>query len=168
MACRVLLALSLIAGVAASPGKFDRTLPRLNARVVCWAWTWHGEQVGNGECWTLADRALLVSGARRPGRGGLGLYEYGRELAPGERLLPGDVMQMEGAVFLAADDAGRRYRQRFGHHTAVVLRVSGTRLAVLHSNHDGDRRVRLGFIDLALRTEGGYHFFRPEPATDEE
>ena len=117
-------------------------------------------QVGNGEFWTLADRALLAAGAQRPGRGGLGLYELGRRLPPHGEILPGDVIQFEGVVFVSRAE-GRRIQMLYAHHTAVLASVGGARLGILHQNDGGRKRVKFGFIDLAARTKGEIAFYRP-------
>ena len=36
----------------------------INQKIYIWARSHIGKQVGNGQCWTLADRALRQAGAR--------------------------------------------------------------------------------------------------------
>src|SRR4051812_31163778 len=49
----------------------------VNAAIVAFARQSFGKQIGNGECWTLADKALKVAGAKAPD-----VYVWGRALDP--------------------------------------------------------------------------------------
>ncbi|MBY0229524.1 MAG: hypothetical protein K2W96_09615, partial [Gemmataceae bacterium] len=69
-------------------------------------------------------------------------------------------VQFEGAVFVGKEE-GKPYRLGYGHHTAVVARVRGTRLAILHQNDGGDKRVRMTFLELSGLAKGEVAFFRP-------
>src|SRR5262249_17997601 len=77
-----------------------RDLPELNRKVLKFAEDHKGEQVGNGECWTLAAEALSSAGAQRPGANGVPVYIFGRKLDSEEAILPGDVVQFEKAKFV--------------------------------------------------------------------
>ena len=44
----------------------DKELPAVNEQVLKFAEASLGKQVGNGECWTLADQALASAKAKRP------------------------------------------------------------------------------------------------------
>ena len=136
-------------------------VPKLNQKVVQFARTRMGKQVGNGECWTLADLALRFAGARRPGRDGLELYAYGRKLASRDKLLPGDILQFEKAEFYHKDQFGWSSHS-MPHHTAIVYKVSGTKVTLLHQNVGGDKLVKTTVINLAERTKGTVTMFRPE------
>jgi hypothetical protein len=136
-------------------------VPLLNQKVLAFAAEKMGEQVGNGECWTLADEALKSAGAR-PADG----YNFGRELKPGERAVPGDVMQFT-SVKLAGRRGGGTYTITLGtpNHTAVIREVKGPRsYEVLHQNFgDAGKTVSKVTLDLADLTEGDVKFFRPIP-----
>jgi hypothetical protein len=96
-----------------------------------------GRMVGNGECWTLGQRALKAAGAQPPQ-----MYVWGSLLqtlqaesteeevaAACAVLAPGDILQFTSCKFewQAADSEGQlvRLRRESGHphHTAVVERV---------------------------------------------
>jgi hypothetical protein len=146
----------------AGPCLAAKALPPLNQRVLDFALEARGKQVGNGECWTLADRALANARAQRPGTGGLGRYDFGRRLGRGEALLPGDIMQFEKARFEHRGSGGTSW-QSLPRHTAIVYRVSGTRVTVLHQNVGGKRTVQVSVINLAERTQGTVQVYRPQP-----
>jgi hypothetical protein len=148
----------------AEPGGHGAAMPALNQKVVRFARGKLGQKVGNGECWTLADQALRAAGARRPGRGGMGGYVFGRALRKGETALPGDVVQFENASFTHTGPGGSSSTTTMPRHTAVVYRVRGTTLTLLHQNFGGDRTVRVGRVDLAEKKGGTVTFYRPLPA----
>ena len=153
----VYCALGLL-GVIAWVVLFERTpLPPLNQAVLDFAESKVGEQVGDGECWTLADQALLHANCRRPGRHGFKLYEFGLEIQRAQGILPGDILQFEGVRFDSPDGSW----QEMPHHTAVVLRTMGSRVSVLHQNHKHVKRVGGVSFDLAHQTAGSLQIFRP-------
>jgi hypothetical protein len=136
-----------------------KSLPALNAKVLRFAEARLGQQVGNGECWTLAREALVAAGARVPGVGGVGVLDFGTRLRPEDTILPGDIMQFSDARFV-----GRNRIQTAPKHTAVVARVNGTRIQVLHQNFGGVRKVQQGAFDLSELREGKVAFSRPVQA----
>jgi hypothetical protein len=136
--------------------KVASSLP-LNDKVLAYAQSEMGIQVGNGECWTLVDQALASAGAQRPGTGGLGLYEFGNAEAV-SAVVPGDVLQFENIKFVAPNGAW----MTFPHHTAIVGEVHGTQIVLLEQNVNNDRHVQRGTIDLAdLQAGGTLNAFRP-------
>jgi hypothetical protein len=137
---------------------FDRApIPPLNKAVLEYAQSKEGECVGDGECWTLADQALLHANCRRPGRHGNKLYEFGVEIEPGREILPGDILQFERVRFEATDHRC----QEMPHHTAIVARVFGTKIWVLNQNVGHVKRVESTAFDLAEKTQGTLQVFRP-------
>ena len=167
--CLLTLTLLLLAGLgwtATAEPDTNRTakkviLPKLNQKVVHFANARKGKKVGNGECWTLADQALKSAGAKRPGRDDLGNYAFGRRLGSKETLRPGDILQFEKAEFVHRGE-NRWSRQSFPHHTAIVYRVSGSKLTLLHQNVNGKRTVQMTTLDLSERTKGTVTGYRPQ------
>lgn len=100
----------------------------LNEKVLEFARSNVGQQVGNGECSTLAAEALSYAGARRR-RGGHS--SWGDELKSLRDAQAGDIAQFEKAVFINTqirDDGGVITETReFPHHTAVIARVRKAR-----------------------------------------
>jgi hypothetical protein len=137
----------------------EKNLPALNDKVVKFAEASVGKQVGNGECWTLADEALADAGARRPGRDGWGVYVFGRELKTDEAVLPGDIVQFSEARF---ESKGGKVAE-IPQHTAVVTKRDGTKLSILHQNWNKSTKVSKLDLDLAELKKGTVTFFRPEP-----
>ena len=129
-------------------------VPSLNRQVLDFAGSKMGQQVGNGECWTLADQALDAAGAQRPGQGGLEVYQFGT-IADLSAVVPGDVLQFEDTNFKHTDPDGSWYSLSFPHHTAIVSAVSGTHITLLNQNGNGNRTVQVSPFDLNDRLPGG-------------
>jgi hypothetical protein len=152
----------LVSGPLAIADRQGPALPDLNRKVLKFAEDNQGKQVGNGECWTLAVEALAYAGARPPGAKGVGVYDFGRKLDDGEKILPGDVMQFEKAKFVHKTATGSSW-VALPHHTGVVAKVEGMKISLLHQNYKGKRTVQLTTINVDERTEGTVQFFRPIP-----
>jgi len=113
-----------------------------------------GKQVGNGECWTLADEAFKASGAKRPegesrvwGR----LVDFAKE-----PLEPGDIVE-----FRAAQISG--YGTTGPNHTAVVVK-GGRRgqCTVAEQNWSGVKKVRETQLNLRDTVSGEVMAYRTE------
>jgi|ERR1043165_4592632 hypothetical protein len=141
----------LLSGLAFSA---SATTLSLNAKVLQFAQSHIGQQVGKGECWDLANEALAVAGARQPGHGGYSTYTFGTPLALSS-IRPGDILQFENVNFKHTNPNGSWNSNSFPHHTAVVRSVSGGRVEILQQNVNGDRHVRMGTINLGDRQPGG-------------
>jgi hypothetical protein len=116
-----------------------------------------GKKVGGGECSHLAEEAFKSVNAK-PIRYSGKTYIWGREVKAGQKVLPGDVVQLEGCKF-----------QNFsaGHHTQVIRRILGpNRYEVLEQNSNGRRTVGPGQLDLGRLLEGSVKIYRPLPAED--
>jgi len=133
----------------------DSAVPLLNQKVLNYATSHLGKQVLRGECWDLAKAALEAAGAKVPGRD-LPVYVFGRQLAASEKIKPGDIMQFEGVRF----QNGSSW-QEMRHHTAIVERVSGTTIYLLHQNVNNNRTVQRGQINLAHKVSGSIMTYRP-------
>jgi hypothetical protein len=105
----------------------QENIPQLNQKVADFVRSHLGRAIGDGECWLAASEALKAVGAQRTG-----IYIFGRELGPGEALLPGDILQLEKVRFQAAD--GKR-RATMNHHTAVIHEIlHPDTIRILHQN----------------------------------
>jgi cell wall-associated NlpC family hydrolase len=153
-----LIGAAVLAGLTA-PAAAAETI---NRKVVQFARAHMGQQVGNGECWTLADQALRAAGAHRPGEGGYPTYVFGRQISR-LALQPGDIIQFEGVQFKHYGPNGSWSSDSFPHHTAIVAGVNGTRITLLQQNVSGSRTVRTGVIDMSDFRRGALRYFRPQP-----
>lgn len=140
----------------------EKELPELNRKVLKFAEDNLGQMVAKGECWVLAAEALTRAGAQRPGSNGVPIYVFGRKLKTDETILPGDVVQLEKAKFVEKT-RNQTFTQTFPHHTAIVAKVEGKNISLLHQNYGGKRTVSTGKINLDAHVEGTVEFFRPQP-----
>ncbi|MBN9521339.1 hypothetical protein J0H58_22930 [bacterium] len=164
--------------------KAKDALPALNAAVLEFARKNLGEQVGDGECWTLANDALVAAGGKsspayrdHPAKGdsvwGVGVYgvtvkdgKATEDATDGKLVpLPGDIVQFRDAKFAGARAGGGTYSMTAPHHTAVVAAASpdGKTLMVLHQNWAGKRTVGEATIKLNDLKEGWVRIYRPQP-----
>jgi hypothetical protein len=133
-------------------------VPELNRKVLEFATSHLGQQVGNGECWTLAAEALIHAKAQTA-RG----YTFGRELGGAEKPLVGDIMQFTSCRF-----QDRNFTAIMGvpNHTAIIYAVEGNKLTFIHQNF-GTRTVTLLTLDMTTHTSGSSLTYRPQPRESE-
>ncbi len=157
-----LLALATLIGLTATEAQ-AAAVPPLNAKVLNYAKSHLGKQVGDGECWALANEALRAAGAHQPGRAGYPAYVFGKQVSL-NAIVPGDVLQFEQVRFAHRYPDGRSYSSDFPHHTAIVYSVRGHEITLIQQNSNGVRKVTTGTINLDHRSPGGaLKAFRPQP-----
>lgn len=110
-----------------------------------------GKQVGNGECWTLAADAMKAAGAQPPNG-----YTFGDEI-PLRSIRPGDILQFTTARF---DEPGYYAIMGTPNHTAVVYSIAGDRVFMLHQNFNGKRTVSTFDFSLSSLTSGRLQAYR--------
>lgn len=144
-------------GVVARPSaamKFSLTQVYLahapNTKVLKFAQSKLGSQVGRGESWDLAAEALMIAGAR-PAQG----YNFGTVVTTP---IAGDIIQFYNARF---ESPNHWFQKGAPHHTAVIESVSGGTIVILQQNTNGNRTVTRQSINLATKTQGSITFFRP-------
>lgn len=112
-----------------------------------------GKQVGNGECWTLADEAFKACGLKRPGDD---MRVWGRLLdLKKEKMLAGDIVEYRSAKFSNGDSTGPE-------HTSVVVKGGKRKATVAEQNWGGNKTVRETQFDSSLLTSGQIMVYRPE------
>jgi len=111
-----------------------------NAKILQFARDHLGQQVGNGECWTLAEDALIYAGAKPANQ-----YVFG-DAIPLSSAQPGDILQFESVILIGAN-----YWMILGtpHHTAIVDQIQGGQIQMLNQNVNGVLRVQYSTINLA-------------------
>ncbi len=134
----------------------------LAQRILAFAESHEGVQVGDGECASLADTALSLAGARAANaygaRGDDGDYVWGRPVRLADAQ-PGDILQFRNFHILrrvtrmlpysGMVQQGAEMEER-DHHTAIVERNLGGSLVILEQNVDpGGRVVQRGRIEIA-------------------
>ena len=143
----------------------------LNQKILTWASGQVGKQVDAGECWDLANRALLKAGAKTSSdlgpTGADDDYIWGTSVDLKDAL-PGDVLQYRDYEMTTstttdvtfADDSGwtdaPTVQTGRPHHTAIVSKNSGDgAITVLEQNHLGNhekvRSTAIRWKDAATR-----------------
>jgi len=157
----------------------DKKDPSPGEKVLAFCEQHKGEQVGNGECATLAGQALKAAGAKGRGKDDPngGDYNWGDLIftikaeaggpkGEGKRtdIRPGDVIQFRDAKFFGKRPNGKgTYSQSAPHHTAIVQQVddSGSVVKILHQNFGGKKVVHETTLRLNDLQEGWLRFYRP-------
>jgi hypothetical protein len=140
-----------------------------------------GQQVGNGECWTLANDALVAIGAQCASRGqepcmpsqsythGHLIYLFVPTTSPYPEprggvsesgVARGDVIQLLSAHFQSADGRSQKWAGA-PDHTAVITGVDRNGvLKVVEQNIGGVKKVRTGEYEMSELKKGEVRIFR--------
>ncbi len=140
----------------------------LGNAIVAYAMTAKGREVGDGECFSLADQALTRAGARSAGEYSEitpdGDYIWGKPVSLAAAK-PGDILQfrnfhilrrvtttIRGADGSISQMQSQEMEER-DHHTAIVTANLGTSLAIAEQNVEPlGRIVQQNTIDIASGT----------------
>ena len=166
-------------------GGATKTAPSVADQVVGYAQRQRGTRVGDGECFTLADRALRAAHARSASDYGsitpTADYVWGTSVTLAN-LQPGDVVQFRDYSYKREDvtetaSSTKTVERTEGrpHHTAIVQSVDGNgAVTVLEQNspaRSGVRRAQLFFASRSSKSgdttttitvSGTARFYRPE------
>lgn len=145
--------------VLASFGSLAQTsIPPLNKKVIEYVNSVIGKQVDRGECWDLANQALVRIEAEWDKK-----YSYGRLINPKkDEVYPGDMIQFEGVKVEYQKD-NMILKEEMKHHTAVVYKVLEPgvyQLAHQNTSFSG-RKVGLSELRLENVKKGKLKFYRP-------
>ena len=172
-ALQLILACVIVATIAAAPAPQQN----LGEKVVAFCQEHKGEQVGDGECASLANQALRAAGAKGRGadRPEKGDYTWGtqifyieaQESAPKTEgkpfdIKPGDIIQLRDVKFKGRRPGGT-YSMSFAHHTAIVAGIEdgGQTVHIFHQNFGGKKIVTTATYKLHDLKEGWLRFYRP-------
>lgn len=146
--------------IGAKAQEMDLFLPPLNAKVIQFVNMNIGKQVGSGECWDLADKALEFANAKHDAA-----YNFGRKLQSHEMPLSGDIIQLENVkITMKLDFEGGEMIMDIPHHTAVIYQVIGRKQFKIADQNNGisGMKVAVNEMDLNKMERGTYTIFRPE------
>src|SRR6516165_6333778 len=159
--------------------------PSMSEQIVSFAQRQRGSRIGDGECFTLADRALQAAHAKSARDHGsvtpTADYVWGTSTTLAN-LQPGDIIQFRDYSYKREDVTdnarGTRTVERTEgrpHHTAIVQSVDGNgAVTVLEQNSpvgSGVRRTQLFFTSRSSKSgdtttkitvSGTFWFYRPE------
>ena len=111
------------------------------------------KQVGNGECWTLANEAFKACGLRRPGSD---LRVWGRLIdLETEDLEAGDIVEYQKVGFADGSRTGP-------FHTSVVVKGGTRGKAIIAEQNWGQKTVRESPFDINDVVSGKIMVYRPD------
>jgi len=171
-------------GLDAKGGTPKPTQASMADQIVAYPRQRYGHRVGDGECFTLTDRALRNAGARTAADFGQitpdADYVWGTPVALAD-LRAGDIIQLRDYHFLkhvvTRNDDGTDTTDEerdSSHHTAIVERVDGNgAVTVLEQNVDGspvkrnqlyfsNRTTTSGNQTTTITVSGTFWFYRPQ------
>lgn len=138
--------------------KAQNTIPELNKEIVSYVESVIGKQVDRGECWDLANQALIKVGADWDRE-----YKYGEKIDPRiDKVYPGDLIQFEN-VTVKYTQGNATYTEIMEHHTAIVYKVIEKGVYELaHQNTEfSGRKVGISKLDINTVVHGKMYFYRP-------
>ena len=152
-----LFAIGLIA-LNAIQSNAQSSIPPLNKKIIEYVNSVIGKQVDRGECWDLANQALIKINAEWDKK-----YAYGKLINPKkDEIYPGDMIQFEGVKVEYQRD-NMIMKEEMKHHTAVVYKVVEPgvyQLAHQNTSFSG-RKVGLSELRLDDVKRGKLKFYRP-------
>ncbi len=132
-------------------------MPDMHTNIYEYARDRLGTKVGNGQCWTLANNALVHAGARPPAQASL--YVWGTEVPLGQ-LARGNIIQFTRYTVRIEQADGSWQELTRGdanspRHTAIVetVRPNGE-VVVLEANVDASQNVRRNTLYFQAGTVG--------------
>jgi len=165
MRIRIILLSIILLGFCFQGFTQNAKIPEVNQKIVSYVNTVIGQKVGRGECWDLADAALMESNAVFDKSSRKTIYEFGKEYNPKKAsILPGDIIQFEN-VTVKYEKGNGIYTENYGHHTAIVNRViNKDEIELAHQNTSfSGKKVGLSTLRLNSVQKGKMKFYHPIP-----
>ncbi len=138
----------------------QKNIPAINKTIISYVESVIGKQVDRGECWDLANQALIKVNANWDGQ-----YKYGKRIFPQkDTIFPGDIIQFEN-VIIKYQKGNTIYTEKMKHHTAIVYNVLGKGYyEIAHQNTQfSGHKVGISELKLSTITNGKIYFYRPVP-----
>ena len=139
--------------VKLSSGELDRIAQEHGSKIIAFCQFHFGRRVGDGECWSLAQKALEYADCAPP----IG-YNFGQQIELKD-VKPGDVMQFKSCVF-ESPGSGKHFAGNPNHTAIVAGQVAGSMVPVFEQN---PKPCSLSTYDLSTLTSGQITYFRPLP-----
>jgi hypothetical protein len=139
--------------------------PKLNKEIVKYVKSVKGKKVDRGECWDLANQALILIEADWDRA-----YVYGNKVDPEkDQIFSGDLIQFEN-VKVKYTEGNATYTEFMTHHTAIVYKVIEKGIyEIAHQNTEfSGRKVGISKLNLNHVVEGDIFFYRPTKLLENE
>ena len=136
----------------------QNNISELNKKIVEYVKSVEGKKVDRGECWDLANQALLLVNADWDKA-----FVYGDKVDPKkDEIFPGDLIQFNN-IKIKHTEGNTTYTETMGQHTAIVYKVLDKGIyEIAHQNTDfSGRKVGISELNLNYVIEGEIYFYRP-------
>lgn len=133
-------------------------IPELNKQILDYVKSVEGTKVDRGECWDLANQALIKIDADWDRQ-----YVYGNLIDPKkDKVYPGDLIQFKN-VKVRYTEGNVTYTELMAHHTAIVYKVLGKGVfEIAHQNTEfSGRKVGISKLNINHIVKGKIYFYRP-------
>ncbi len=153
-----LIILSIFSFFVVSNSSAQNNIPELNKEIVKYVKSVKGKKVDRGECWDLANQALIRVNADWDKA-----YIYGNLVNPEtDQIFPGDLIQFEN-VKVKYTEGNATYTEFMTHHTAIVYKIiSKGVFEIAHQNTGtSGKKVVVGKLNLNHIVKGDIFFYRP-------
>lgn len=140
----------------------QKNIPVLNKKIIKYVNSVKGKKVDRGECWDLANQALILINADWDRQ-----YVYGNKLDPKkDRIFPGDLIQFKNVKIKYTEGTPENFRthtELMQHHTAIVYKVLSKGVYEIAHQNTGfsGRKVGISKLDLSTIIKGKTYFYRP-------
>lgn len=134
-------------------------LPPTNAKIIEYVKTVIGKKVDSGECWDLANEALIYAHAKWefPTKFGKPI-DYKKE-----QIIPGDIIQINNVV-MESKTATSITKWKMVEHTAILFEVKENGVVMIaEQNVNKIKKVQINEWNLNDVKSGKMQFYRPQP-----
>ncbi len=135
-----------------------QTTPKLNKEILKYVKSVEGKKVDRGECWDLANQALILVNADWDKA-----FVYGDKLDPmKDEIFPGDLIQFDN-IKIQYTEGNATYTETMGQHTAIVYKVLADGVFEIAHQNTGFSGRKVGISELNINNivKGKIYFYRP-------
>jgi hypothetical protein len=135
-------------------------IPEMNKQIIEYVNSVMGKKVDRGECWDLANKALILVKADWDGK-----FTYGKLLNPKkDSIYPGDIIQYKDVV-VKYTKGNVQYKETMKQHTAIVYKVisKGNYEVAEQNTAYAGKKVSIGKLNLEYIEKGKVYIYRPVP-----
>lgn len=153
-----LVILTTLSFFIVSNSSAQNNIPELNKEIIKYVKSVKGKKVDRGECWDLANQALIHVNADWDKA-----YIYGNIVDPEtDQIFPGDLIQFEN-VKVKYTEGNATYTEFMTHHTAIVYKVISKGIFEIAHQNTGTsgKKVVVGKLNLNHVVKGDIFFYRP-------
>jgi len=141
----------------------QNNIPGTNKTILKYVESVIGKKVDRGECWDLANEALILVNGKWDHE-----FKYGKLLNPKkDTIFPGDIIQFKNVLTEIKtkhkDGSYEIKRESMGQHTAIVYKINGNGdFEIAHQNTEfSGKKVGISRLILSTIKKGKIFIYRP-------